>query len=250
MKFRYSYNTKDNVRRDGVINAARREDVFTVLKAQGIKPYGVELVPGILNKLPSLRLMLVAVVLVIVGFVSSLVPVAFRNYNGDRIERRQIYGDQAIIDAGESSHWSDVFEGEAEQFLAMYALPGRNVPSGKMTDDLIRQLKDCLNKASVIKDDRLDEYRQIRDIVKGMKEELREFIEDGGSVEEYVAELISRQATEVAVYEKAVSALENARSAQISKEDFIAAWKRINGDLREMGIRTVPLPEEFSEKSP
>lgn len=49
MKFSYGYKTSDGERHEGVIRAASREAVYAKLKADGIKPFGVEMLPGLAN---------------------------------------------------------------------------------------------------------------------------------------------------------------------------------------------------------
>lgn len=51
MKFLYQYKTRENERRDGVIFAPNRDAVYAQLKKQGIRPFCVELAPGLLNTL-------------------------------------------------------------------------------------------------------------------------------------------------------------------------------------------------------
>ena len=54
MKFRYGYRTKDNEKIEGVISATSREDVYAQLRREGRKPYMVEPLPGLLNRLSGI----------------------------------------------------------------------------------------------------------------------------------------------------------------------------------------------------
>lgn len=54
MKFLYEYKTPQNERRSGEISASSREDVFSQLKREGIKPFNVKLAPGLLNRVASI----------------------------------------------------------------------------------------------------------------------------------------------------------------------------------------------------
>ena len=55
MKFTYSYNTHQNERREGlVISAPNRDAAYSELNKRGIRPYKLEPVPGLWNKLLSL----------------------------------------------------------------------------------------------------------------------------------------------------------------------------------------------------
>ena len=242
MKFSYSYNTKDNERREAVVEAASRDAAYAALKAQGIRPSRVELAPGFANRACSfLRRRAVALVLALVAAV--LMVLLWEEKRPERVERRQIYGDQAIVAAGEKSGWAEVFDNAAERVLALFAQPGRTVPPVRMTDAILAQLEVCAKSPTVARDESLSEYRQMRDIVDGMKAELREYLADGGTVREYVQELVKRQDAEISLYKSAERALEDAKRAKLSDADLAIAWRRINGQLRARGIRTIPLPE-------
>ena len=51
MKFTYQYKTSDGVRHTGVYAARSKTAVYDELRAKGIKAFGVEPAPGLLNRL-------------------------------------------------------------------------------------------------------------------------------------------------------------------------------------------------------
>ena len=126
MKFTYQYKTSDGVRHTGVYAASSKTAVYDELRAQGIKAFGVEPAPGIMNRIAGLlgwRLYLVST-LVVVAVAATFA------YLRERAEtpvvedsvflskmRRQIIGDAGIIEAGIKNGWSDVFAEEGERFL-------------------------------------------------------------------------------------------------------------------------------------
>ena len=55
VKFIYSYNTKQNERREGLaIFAPNRDAAFSELNRQGIRPYKLVPAPGLWNKLSAI----------------------------------------------------------------------------------------------------------------------------------------------------------------------------------------------------
>ena len=226
MKFTYQYKTSDGVRHTGVYAASSKTAVYDELRAQGIKAFGVEPAPGIMNRIAGLlgwRLYLVST-LVVVAVAATFA------YLRERAEtpvvedsvflskmRRQIIGDAGIIEAGIKNGWSDVFAEEGERFLASFAIPG--VPAGV--------------KAA----------KQIKSMVEGMKDELRGYMAQGGTIGQYGERLVERQEQELSYYRRIKEEIDKAAKSGISEDELEAKWKAGNAELRNMGIRLVPMPE-------
>ena len=114
MKFIYEYRTKDNIRHEGVINAASRDAAFAALKAQGIRPGSVKEAPGVWNKLFGKGKRWIAIVLLaIIAIISmtfalhkneSITPSFIADSAVGGAMRRQILGDSAIIEKGVRTH--------------------------------------------------------------------------------------------------------------------------------------------------
>ncbi len=265
MKFLYEYRTSDNVKHQGVIDAPTREEAFQTLRAQGVKPGSMQEAPGFFNKwlgkgkrwtvialLALLSLGLLAVLL-----SSSLQDALSPSLRAKRsnpfsyvtpegyavgIERRQIWGDAAVIEQARATQWKGLFSLPAEQFLAMFAQPG-------VTEEVFPEFPElseddfiaALNHRISIAPFDLDEYQQMKCIVEGIKKELQKYLIDGGTIDGFLKRLVQRQREEADFVEKAKKEL----NTRIQKgEDPLAAWQDMNRILREQGLRSIPLPTE------
>ena len=255
MRFLYEYKTKENVQQRGEISAPSRSAVYTELKKQGIKPYKVELAPGFWNWLQSLGKRTAAIALLCLGIVGvSLLwlgqkdkATAFEDKAiaySDRFEnktRRQIIGDTAIIEKGIRNGWADVFPDEGERFLASFAIPGvpagqRNTTEEEISAALSRQIFPA--EADGI------EAQQIKAMVEGMKDELREFMRNGGTIKQFGSALVERQEAELGYYNRTKGELETLRKSGTSSRELEDLWEKRNSELRQMGIKLVPMPEQ------
>ena len=87
------------------------------------------------------------------------------------------------------------------------------------------------------------EAQQIKAMVEGMKDELRQFINAGGTIAEYGRRLVQRQEEELKYYNLVKNELDAAAAAQKPQHEIFALWERRNEELRQMGIRLVAMPE-------
>ena len=62
----------------------------------------------------------------------------------------------------------------------------------------------------------------------------------GGNIVEYGKRLTERQDAEIAIYERTRADVDRARKA-MSEEEFLSFWEKCNDQLRNLGIRLVPL---------
>ena len=253
MKFLYEYRTPDNEKHKGEICAADREAAFAALKAQGIKPSRFAEAPGLLNKLFGKGKRWMAIVVLAVLCVTLAIAVGRVVLNApqpstveeslDSSARRQVIGDAAVIEKGIRTGWADVFKSEGDRFLASFAIPGIPPAVRSTTEGELRKVLDSADAASRRDDDSI-EARQIRAMVEGMKEELRAYLADGGTVVGYGTALVARQEQEQQYYNLAKSELEAAaKSDTLSAEEVELLWDKRNGELRKMGIKLVPMPE-------
>ena len=89
------------------------------------------------------------------------------------------------------------------------------------------------------------EARQIRAIVEGMKQELREFIaNDKHTIVEYGQRLVQRQDQEIEYYNRAKSEIDAAVEARMPQDELLSLWESRNAQLRNIGVKLVPLPED------
>lgn len=252
MKFLYEYKTKENERRSGEIDAPSRPAVYAELKKQGIRPYKVDLAPGFWNWVRSLGKRTAAIVVLAILCVTLAIAVGRIVLNApqpspveeslDSPIRRQVIGDTAIIEKGIRTGWADVFELEGERFLASFAIPG--VPAGQRstTEEEIRKALSTRHEARGTQSDSL-EARQIVAMVEGMKDELRDFLRAGGTIREFGACLVERQEAELGYYNRTKGELETLSKSGMPDKELETLWEKRNSELRQMGIRLVPLPE-------
>ena len=77
------------------------------------------------------------------------------------------------------------------------------------------------------------EVRELKQIVNGMRQELRAYLANGnGTPRSYWRRLIERTQEEMRIYERTRRELENEKNA--------AVWEQKNEALRRLGLRTIP----------
>lgn len=249
MKFIYSYNTKQNERREGLtISAPNRDAAFSELNRQGIRPYKLYPAPGLWNKAQSLGGRGLTIIVLAVFLLLLLVVALTQHKDIVKLEkdddvremvngaitskvRRQLIGDQGVIDRGIRTGWADVFEHEGERFLASFAIPG--IPA------TIR----ATNVAALAVETDGMEARQIKAMVEGMKDELRRFVTAGGTIEQYGRRLVARQDDEIAIYTRACNEVEQAVKSGKNKLDIAELVDKRNDELRRMGVKSIAMPE-------
>ena len=237
------------MRHTGVYAARSKTAVYDELRAKGIKAFGVEPAPGLLNRLGGvIGWRIVIIVLLAASLAAASVAYFREKAETPAVEdsvflsktRRQIIGDAAVIEAGIKNGWRDVFAEEGERFLASFAVPG--VPAGVRTTNA-NELEKALGRVVQISDDDSMEAKQIKSMVEGMKDELRGYLAGGGSIAQYGERLVERQEQELSYFRRIKEEIENAAKSGISEDELEAKWKAGNAELRNMGIRLVPMPE-------
>lgn len=253
MKFSYKYKTSDGTRHSGVCDAPTKDAVFTQLRKSGIKPFDVELAPGVLNRIRSFgkRGFAIAVLGVLCLAFGALLLVYQKrnvalnttlvtlNVTLDNTVRRQPLGDDAVIDQGVRTGWADVFTQAGDRYLASYAIPG---VIGSVAKCSASDLKSSLESDSFasLPEDAL-EARQVMAMVSGMKDEARNFLKDGGKLEAYMRRLEQRQREEIGYYMRAkgeIDAVAKGGNAEAVNE----LWTKRNAELKRMGIKTILMP--------
>lgn len=249
MKYLYAYKSSDGVRHELSMDAESREAVFAALRQKGIKAIKVIAADGSKanGELRGVRKRTVfCVALITIALTSSVAFLVFRNEDGatsivdvDSTMRRQVIGDVAIIEKGIRTAWSNVFADEGERFLAAFAVPGYAASLREVKESAV--LEALTRRILPERDDSL-EARQVKQIVEGLKDELRRFLAAGGSVKSYSRRLLRRQEEELRYRYLVEKELESAfRNKSPGIEEL---WERRNDVLRQMGIRPVPFPED------
>ena len=252
MKYTYAYKTSDGKRHEASMDATSREAVFEALRKEGIRPIKVVAADGSKanGEIPGARnTRAIAFGAVVISTLVLLFALyAFFTAKNPTLElprfvaeqtRRQVIGDAAVVDKGIATGWSDVFPEEGERFFASFAIPG--VKAGQR-NTTVKELEAALGRKVAVADSDGMEARQIKSMVDGMKAEARAYVKAGGNIVEYGKRLTERQDAEIAIYERTKAEIEKAR-ATIDRDAFLSLWEEKNDQLRNLGIRLVPLEE-------
>lgn len=246
MKFLYQYRTSDNQTYSGVINAVSKDAAYSTLRAQGIRPSRMEEAPGLFNKLFGKGKRWIAiVVLALIAAGSTLVAYRMRHEvelvvetYSSAVDRHQIYGDPGYMGQLEREHYESVFTDPGDRYLAHFAQPGAVVRFSNQNwrEDMANALKGTL--ASPLEIDKADnrEVRELKQIVLGMRDELRAYLANGiGTYSRFVKRVEERQIREAQIYYQAKN--------ELAKEKDPAVFEKRNESLRRLGLRTISAPE-------
>ncbi|MBQ7471611.1 MAG: hypothetical protein IJS97_04210 [Prevotella sp.] len=247
MKFRYEYRTRDNVRHEGFVRAVSREAAFETLKSRGVKPSFVALAPGLFNKLLSwgwrwLVVLVVVMFLLLGAVLLSRQPVAGGNAaSSDSISapRHQIYGDPEVIQRIERGGLALILTNAGDRILASYAQPARVINACLPSDcSFPDEIGNVVNDDLDIDAGDLQEVRELKQIVNGMKAELRIYLAAGtGTTASYLRRLSERQMQE--------KRIEEGVQAELKNEKDVRVWEEKNAQLRRIGLRPISLPASF-----
>jgi len=240
MKYQYFYQTKTNENRSGRINARDRENAYTLLRKQGIRPYRI-VGDDPVNWRPWAIGALIAVLVVSLSIAVMLVLRA--KDDREPAARAQLYGDASVIAAGVYSEWSEVLKRPLDRFLAAYAQPGSNALAPLMTADEIASFPDDLEKGMEYVDGEPMEVRQLKNIIAGLRMEMRQHLSAGESVGQYMEFLENRQQSEREFRDHAAESL-----TRVPESHLYDAWLGVNARLRERGIAPLPMPPQLSSQ--
>lgn len=240
MKYQYFYQTKTNENRSGWINARDRENAYTLLRKQGIRPYRI-VGDDPVNWRPWAVGALIAALVVSLSVVAVL---ALRSKDDrEPAARAQLYGDASVIAAGVYSEWSGFLSRPLDRFLAAYAQPGSNALAPLMTADEIASFPDDLEKGMEYVDGEPMEVRQLKNIIAGLRMEMRQHLSAGESVGQYMEFLENRQQSEREFRDHAAESLQ-----RVPESHIYDAWLGVNARLRERGIAPLPMPPQLSNQ--
>ena len=177
--------------------------------------------------------------------VQNRMPSRNQMTNATPVARQQLRGTQARIERALAKGQRRIFVHDSECYLSNFAIPGEQVPPTPYDKDTIADLMKALDEPiEVDMNADTEEDIQLKNIVQGMKEELREYLKGGGTVEQYLAELQKRQDREADYYSEAFQMV-NKSSKEEDPAMAYELWKRTNRHLEEKGIRTMPLPRRL-----
>ncbi len=258
MKYTYAYKTSDGVRHEDSIEASSRDEVFTVLRGKGIRPIKVTAADGSKanGEMRGVRkhivvglVLLAAVVAGIVAFIGGERKGAGSATNSAALSpRHQIYGDPATMEPLERGEFAAVLPRVGDQMLAVFAQPGKfmcakganprriDAKSYEAFEEYARG-EIAAEKDLVIDSAEQREIRELKQIVNGIREEMRLYLENGnGTPRSFWRRLNERTTQEMQIYERTRRELENEKSPEV--------WEEKNEALRRLGLLTIPNPEE------
>lgn len=258
MKYTYAYKTSDGVRHEESMDAPTRESVFETLRAQGIKAIKVVAADGSKangeakeegkrKKEKVWYASAAALFALFALFAFFVFFVAKKDTPPSSPEvastpRHQIYGDPALMQELYEDGFARVFDDATDRYIAYFAQPGV-VPDERLLAKLrpfILSKSAGRDLKATGRDQKLDtvesrEIRELREIVAGMRDEMRAFMADGSSLVDYLNALSERQREENSIYERVSAELEGERDESVREKK--------NAALRALGLRTVPRPK-------
>ena len=250
------------------MNASSREEVFEALRANGIKAIKVVAADGSKanGEVRGLRKRAVAALVALAAAVAGVVAYI----GGERIgaaepspnasPRHQIYGDPAVVEAFERGDFGGALVRDGDRLLAVFAQPGRLMCAKGVDPRWLHRIGGAAdgkratasgaeafeayakNELAVEKDVEIAEadsreVRELKQIVNGMREEMREYLANGnGTPRSYWRRLNERTTSEMQIYERTRRELENEKVPEV--------WDEKNAALRRLGLRTIPNPNE------
>ena len=238
MKYQYFYQTKTNENRSGWINARDRENAYTLLRKQGIRPYRI-----VGDDPVNWRPWALGAAIAALAVALAVAVFAAVRANDDRspMPRAQLYGDASVIAQGVYSEWREAFKSPLDRFLAAYAQPGSNALAPLMTADEIAAFPSELEKDVEYADGEPMEVRQLKNIVAWLRGEMRAHLAAGESVGQYMDFLEERQQEEREFRDHAAESLERVPESHLHQ-----AWLGVNARLRERGIAPLPMPPQLA----
>lgn len=254
MKYIYAYKSSDGTRHEASMDAESREAVFQSLRRQGIKAIKVIATDGSRanGEIRGVRIRIVAILVGIVaagvgaaaylGGSHSRTTKAFEPVNVS--PRHQIYGDPALIERFESGDFGEALTNTGDRLLAWYAQPGKimcpkSVNPRRMSMTYMQLFDNyTANQLGeeydlVVSDIDSREIVELKQIVNGIRQELREYLANGnGTARSFWRRLIERTMNEAQIFERTLHELANETSS--------AVWDEKNEQLRRLGLRTIP----------
>jgi hypothetical protein len=148
----------------------------------------------------------------------------------------------------ERGDFGDYLSVEGDRLLAIFAQPGklmcaRGANPRHLSQESINAFTSYAEKDLAVEKDisvSVDEPREIRElkqIVNGMREEMRQYLANGnGNPRSFWRRLNERTLSEMRIYERTKRELEKESSAEV--------WEHKNEALRKLGLRTIPNPKD------
>lgn len=259
MTYTYAYKSSDGSRHEAAIEAPSRDAAFAALRARGIKAIKVVAADGSKanGEVRGVRKRMVAAMAGTAAVVVAVLLFSLREKNEELSTlnsqlsipltalRHQLYGDPVVVEEFERGRFENVLPREGDRLLAWFAQPGKIMcPKGLSQAELRRlgdrgvvALESVLDQDVAISGSDPREVRELKQMVNGMREELRAYLANGnGTVRSYWRRLLERTRQEAQIYERTENELKNEKSADV--------WEEKNESLRRLGLRTIPNPKD------
>lgn len=265
MKYTYVYKTSDGVRHEETTEAKSREEVFSALRAKGIKAIKVVAADGSKanGEVRGVRKRIVALIAVMAALGSVIVVLSVvgldKNEQAQRIDtdnrmvvtltadplpRQPLQGSRSRIEADPSSFLADA----AEAYLVRFAEPGRPLPADDKPRPSDEDFLSSLKRKIEYTNEDFTEQIDLKRIVAGLKSEMASYIQRGGTVGDYIEELVKRQKVEASYRDRAEKHLNEMMSAKARNDkSAFDYWLKANAQLQAMGIYPLPLPRKLRE---
>ena len=239
------------------MNASSREEVFEALRAKGIKAIKVVAsdgsrangeVHGVRKRVVAALVSAAAVCAGVVAYIGGERTGAAAADPAVSSPRHQIYGDPAVMESLERGDFASALPRVGDRMLAVFAQPGRLMCAkganprrldAAQESAFTAYAKDQLAVESDIEiaPDEPRELRELKQIVNGMRDEMRAYLANGnGTPRSYWRRLNERTTSEMQIYERTRKELE--------KETSLEVWEEKNTALRRLGLRTIPQPTD------
>lgn len=258
MKYTFAYKTSDGVRHEDSLDAESRDEVFQLLRGRGIRPIKVVAADGSKanGEIRGLRKRAVFAFVALAALVAGVVSY----FGGERTgaataansatsaPRHQIYGDPATVEGLERGDFAAHLPRVGDQMLAVFAQPGKLMcargANPRRIDDKSHAAFEAYAKSDLAVENDIAinatdsrEITELKQIVNGMREEMREYLANGnGTPRSFWRRLNERTAQEIQIYERTRRELEKETSEEV--------WEQKNDALRRLGLRTIPNPGE------
>ena len=240
------------------MNASSREEVFETLRAKGIKAIKVVAADGSKanGEVRGVRKRAVVALVVIAAVCAGVIAYIGGERTGANVAanpavsspRHQIYGDPAVLEGFERGDFAKILPREGDRLLAVFAQPGKLMCAKGGNPRRIDVSRDAIfnayvkndlstEKDLIIQPNEPREIQELKQIVNGMREELRCYLANGnGTARSFWRRLNERTIQEMHISERTRRELE--------KESSHEVWEEKNAALRRLGLRTIPNPND------
>jgi len=224
MKYTYAYKTSDGKRHEATMDAASREEVFSTLRARGIK--AIKVVAGDGSKangesaghaadVKSRRRRRISAVVTATVVVFAAVVSGMLSYRAGMTRRG--------VEAS-PRHWIGPVDVEfahvGERVLSMFARPGADVVEAMLPvidDAFLADFREALDRPVMADDGDGEDAVELKRMVAGLKQEAKTLLRGGNDVGGVISFFVQRQKMERALRRQIVEGVEAAPAAERAK---------------------------------